>query len=67
MDTSCLQYQLTDAERREFNETGLLMIENALSPEQVAALTTRTDQIYIQAQLRVVRDGLHVGKLDHHR
>ena len=46
MDTSCLQYQLTDAERREFNETGLLMIENALSPEQVTALTASTDQIY---------------------
>ena len=46
MDISCLQYQLTDAERREFNETGLLMIENALSPEQVAVLTANTDQIY---------------------
>jgi len=46
MDPSCLQYQLTDDERREFNETGLLMIENALSPEQVTALTATTDQIY---------------------
>ena len=46
MDTTCLNYQLTDDERREFNETGLLMIENALSPEQVATLTAATDKIY---------------------
>jgi ectoine hydroxylase len=47
-DASCLQYALTEAECVEFNKTGLLMIENALSPEQVAALTGATDQIYAQ-------------------
>jgi ectoine hydroxylase len=46
MNTSCLQYRLTDAERREFNETGLLILEDVLSPEQVAALTGATDQIF---------------------
>jgi ectoine hydroxylase-related dioxygenase (phytanoyl-CoA dioxygenase family) len=46
MNTSCLQYRLTDAERSEFNETGLLILEDALSPQQVAALTAATDQIY---------------------
>ena len=45
---SCLQYALTEAEREEFNKTGVLMVENALSPEQVAALTAATDQIYAQ-------------------
>jgi hypothetical protein len=46
MNTSCLQYRLTDAERREFNETGLLILEDVLSPEQVTALTGATDQIF---------------------
>ncbi len=46
MDTSCLQYRLTAEEKHTFEETGLLMVENALSPEQIAALTTVTDQIY---------------------
>jgi ectoine hydroxylase len=45
MDTSCLQYSLTDEERRIFNETGYLIIENALSAEQVAALTEEVDRI----------------------
>jgi ectoine hydroxylase len=46
MHPSCLSYRLTEEERRTFNETGLLQIENALSPEQVAALTKETDRIY---------------------
>jgi ectoine hydroxylase len=48
MDTACLAHRLTDEERREFNETGLLMIENALSPGQVTALTAATDHTYGQ-------------------
>ena len=46
MDSSCLHYRLTDQERRTFEERGLLMIENALSPEQVAALTSAVDRVY---------------------
>jgi ectoine hydroxylase-related dioxygenase (phytanoyl-CoA dioxygenase family) len=46
MDTGCLQYRLTDEERRTFDETGLLTVENALSPEQVSALTARVDGIF---------------------
>ena len=46
MNPSCLQYRLTDVERSEFNDTGLLMLEDALSPQQVDALTRATDQIY---------------------
>lgn len=49
MDPACLRYALTEEERREFNETGMLTIEDALSPEQVAALTAATDRIYEQA------------------
>ena len=45
-DATCLQYGLTDRERQQFNEQGYFMVENALSAEQVAALTTRTDEIY---------------------
>lgn len=46
MEISCLQHRLTDAERREFNETGLLILEDVLSPQQAAALTDVTDQIH---------------------
>ncbi|WP_274363122.1 phytanoyl-CoA dioxygenase family protein [Paenibacillus thermotolerans] len=46
MDISCLRYALTEDERKTFNETGYLIVENALSPEQVAALTEETDRIY---------------------
>lgn len=46
MDTSCLQYSLTEEERRTFNETGYLIMENALSPEQVKALTAEVDRIH---------------------
>ncbi|MCW3100825.1 MAG: phytanoyl-CoA dioxygenase [Chthonomonadaceae bacterium] len=48
MHPSCLEYHLTDEERRTFNETGLLMVENALSPEQVTALTSASDRLYAQ-------------------
>lgn len=43
MNPSCLQYRLTDEERRIFNETGYLMVEDALSPGQVSALTELAD------------------------
>jgi ectoine hydroxylase len=46
MDPGCLRYVLTEEERRTFNETGLLTVENALSPEQVAALTEALERIY---------------------
>lgn len=46
MDASCLENRLTDEERKTFNETGLLVIPNALTPEQTAALTAATDRIY---------------------
>ncbi|TDF92504.1 phytanoyl-CoA dioxygenase family protein [Paenibacillus piri] len=48
MDAACLQYGLTEEERRTFNETGYLIVENALAPEQVAAMTREVDRIYEQ-------------------
>jgi ectoine hydroxylase len=48
MHPSCLEYRLTEHERRTFNDTGLLMVENALSPEQVSVLTSASDRLYAQ-------------------
>jgi len=48
MNPSCLEHRLTESEQRTFHETGLLMVENALSPEQVAALTAASDRLYAQ-------------------
>jgi len=47
-DATCLQYALTETERETFNQTGLLSVENALSADQVAALTATTEGIYSQ-------------------
>ncbi|MCR8632035.1 phytanoyl-CoA dioxygenase family protein [Paenibacillus radicis (ex Xue et al. 2023)] len=46
METSSLQNRLTEEERRAFNETGYIIVENALSPEQVTALTAEVDRLY---------------------
>ena len=46
MDESCLQYVLTDSEREQFNTEGYLVLEHALSPGKVAALTEVTDRTY---------------------
>jgi ectoine hydroxylase len=46
MNPACLEHCLTEEERRSFNETGLLTVEDALSPAQVSALTTATDRIH---------------------
>ena len=50
MNPACLAHRLTEHERQTFNDTGLLQIENVLSPEQVAALTEASDRVY-QAKL----------------
>ena len=46
MDPACLQYRLTETERQTFDETGVLVVEDALSPDHVAELTTITDRIF---------------------
>ncbi|RAP78426.1 phytanoyl-CoA dioxygenase family protein [Paenibacillus montanisoli] len=48
MNPSCLKYALTEEERRTFNETGYLIVENALSPEQVRMLTAECDRVHQQ-------------------
>lgn len=46
MDRSCLQYALTEEEKKEFDRTGYLIVENALSEDQVKSLTLITDGIF---------------------
>jgi hypothetical protein len=46
MNIDCLQYRLTEDERRTFNETGYLQLEGALSPDRVDALTALADGIH---------------------
>ena len=46
MNPTCLNYRLTPAEKRTFDETGLLILDNVLSPEKVAALTVASDRIF---------------------
>src|SRR5690606_1168531 len=53
VDASCLQFALTEEERKQFDETGYLILENVLSSDQLAALTSETDRIFEQK----VQDG----------
>ena len=46
MDQDCLNYRLTDEERRQFETTGLLILEGALDQEQVTTLTAAIDGLY---------------------
>ncbi len=46
MTPDCLQYKLTDDERRKFNEEGYLILPGILSPDRVKTLTALTDAIY---------------------
>ena len=49
MDRSCLQYKVTEQERKTFEEEGLLYVEDALSPIQVEALTSTVDRVHKHA------------------
>lgn len=46
MNPSCLKYALTEEERKTFNETGYLIVEDALSEAQIATITAEFDRIY---------------------
>jgi ectoine hydroxylase len=52
MDRACLEHCLTENERREFNENGFFVVEDALPPSLVAALTPVVDRL--DAQYRPV-------------
>ena len=45
MDPSCLEYRLTDEERVRFEEDGFLVVEDALSGEQVRDLYATSSEI----------------------
>ena len=45
MDTACLDYQLSDEERTQFEEQGYLILPEVLSPEEVEHLTEVTDRL----------------------
>ena len=46
LSAASLQHCLTEEERRNFNETGLLYVRNALSPEQVERGVALTESIH---------------------
>ena len=69
MNPACLQYRLTDEERRTFNDTGLLVIEDALTPSHVAALTEATDiadEFLDEDKLIVYTQGEHSARAEYH-
>ena len=45
MDTACLEYCLTEKERREFEQNGFFVVEDALPPPLVEALVTVVDRL----------------------
>src|SRR5205823_910547 len=48
MHTASLEHCLTEEERRQFNETGYLIVENAVPPAMVAELTEALDRLYAE-------------------
>ncbi len=48
MDSSALKHRLTDIERKTFDETGYLQIEDALSPSQVEELEAAADRLHAE-------------------
>jgi ectoine hydroxylase len=46
IDSSCLQYALTDAERKTFETEGILYVEDALDPAHVDRLREETDRVH---------------------
>jgi ectoine hydroxylase-related dioxygenase (phytanoyl-CoA dioxygenase family) len=46
MDPSCLEHALQPHEKQFFNEHGYLIVEDALQPQQITALTQATDALH---------------------
>ncbi|MHB8637106.1 MAG: phytanoyl-CoA dioxygenase family protein [Fimbriimonadaceae bacterium] len=62
MSETWLKHRITPEEKATFEDTGLLTIENALSPDRVVALTEATDKIH----RRYLEDGFEpTGALFH--
>ncbi|HEV2474597.1 MAG TPA: hypothetical protein VGS41_18115, partial [Chthonomonadales bacterium] len=49
MDDNCLKYKLTAIERDGFEETGMLVVEDALNQDLVAHLTALADATFHRA------------------
>ena len=71
MDTACLEYCLTEEERREFEQNGFFVVEDALPPplvEELVAVVDRLDAQYRPAMGRGPHDLLtlrdFIGKDD---
>ena len=45
MDTDCLNYCLTEKEHQDFQKNGILLVENAISPQMVENLTSVVDRL----------------------
>jgi len=45
MDTKCLDYCLTETERKAFEQDGYFIVENALDTDQVEKLIELTDSL----------------------
>jgi ectoine hydroxylase-related dioxygenase (phytanoyl-CoA dioxygenase family) len=58
MKETCLEHRLTSEERATFEETGMLVVENALSPELLGRLTEETDKVH----KRYVENGFAADK-----
>lgn len=48
MDPTCLNYVLTEEERRKFNEEGFLIVEDALPPDMIERLSGALDRLYAE-------------------
>jgi ectoine hydroxylase len=58
MNPSCLCHRLTPNEKRQFEETGFLILENALDDAHVERLLAETDKVY----QRYLDDGFDAAK-----
>ena len=81
MDTACLEHLLTEEERRQFDESGFLILENALPPSLIDKLIPVVDRLDAESgfvpgedtsRFRVVpdfvgRDDIFLELLDWHR
>lgn len=50
MNTKILNHLLTDAERRAFERNGYIVIDSALSPQEVAEFTIIVNEIEARAR-----------------
>lgn len=65
MDTVAQQHLMTDEERDHFERLGYLHVENALSPDEVDALTGEVDALYDAAEAEgQMKDPNSWGKAD---